>query len=183
MLVVAALAAGLVAVPDTAHAEIPVLCNESSATAINVANAAGGGTLAPAPFCTHALTSALGSALEVDGNANVPGTQGRLNLVSVTIRGGSAVAPYHDGGIPNRRGALSLTSSRVTGNTAVAGRGTHTDNGAVSLTASTITGNTATSSGCGVHRNSGAVNLPASNGSRNTPDNYAPSGSVPACAG
>ncbi|MFF5092068.1 hypothetical protein [Streptomyces niveus] len=218
MLVVAALAVGLVAVPTTAHAEIPVFCDESSlVTAINVANAAGGDTLALAPFCTYTLTGAHGSAsdgpaglpaittpitmaglgttitraptapafriLEVDGDANVPGTDGRLNLVAVTIRGGSAVAPYPGGGIANRGGALSLTSSTVTGNTAVAGGGIYTDNGTVTLTASTVTGNTATSSGGGVYKNSGTVNLLAGDVSRNTPDNCAPTGSVPGCAG
>lgn len=216
--VVSALATGLVAIPATAHAEIPVFCNESSlVTAINVANAAGGDTLALAPFCTYTLTSAHGSAsdgpvglppittpinmaglgttitrapsapafriLEVEGDANVPGTDGRLNLAAVTISGGSAVTPFPGGGIANRGGALTLTSSSVTGSSAVAGGGIYTDNGTVSLTASTVTGNTATSSGGGIYKNSGTVNLLASDVSRNTPDNCAPSGSVFGCAG
>lgn len=99
----------------------------------------------------------MAGLLEVDGHANVPGTDGRLNLAAVTIRGGSAVAPYPGGGSANWGGALSLTSS-------------------------TVTGNTATSSG-GVYKNSGAVNLPASGVSHNTSDNCTPSGGAPRCAG
>lgn len=189
VLVVAILAAGLVAVPAPARAQIPVVCDESSL--VTATNTAGGDTLALAPFRTHTLIHAHGSPpdgptglpvtapitmagigttitpapsapacriLEIDGDANAPGTAGRLHPIAVTIRGGSAVAPYPNGGI-------------------------YTDNGTVSLTSSTVTGNTATSSGSGFYKNSGAVNQLASDVSRNTPDNCTPSGSVPRCAG
>ncbi|GAB7029598.1 hypothetical protein JCM4914_10590 [Streptomyces platensis subsp. malvinus] len=119
--------------------------------------------------------------LEVDGAANIPGTNGQLSLAGITVRGGSAVAPYPGGGISNLGGTVSLVSSVVTGNTAVAGGGIYTDNGTVSLTASSVTGNTAAFRGGGIYVNSGAANLLASTVGDNTPDNCAPSGSVPGC--
>ncbi|KUL43821.1 hypothetical protein ADL22_13120 [Streptomyces sp. NRRL F-4489] len=185
--------------------------------AVNAANAAGGDTLALAPFCTYTLTSAHGSAsdgpvglppittpitmaglgttitraasappfrvLEVQGDANVPGTNGQLSLAAITVRGGNAPAPDPGGGISNRGGAVTLVSSSVTGNSAVAGGGIYVDNGTVSLTASGVTGNSATTAGGGIYRNSGVVSLLVSNVSGNTPDNCAPAGSVPGCTG
>jgi hypothetical protein len=122
--------------------------------------------------------------LEVDGAANVPHTAGQLVLEGITVTGGSAVAPYPGGGIANRGGGVFLTASSVTDNTAVAGGGIYTDNGAVSLVASSVTGNTATVfGGGGAYDNSGPVNLLASNVSGNHPDNCAPAGNVPGCAG
>lgn len=53
---IVALTAGLGAVPNTAHAQTPVLCSETSL--VNAANAAGGDTLALVPSCTYQLTSA-----------------------------------------------------------------------------------------------------------------------------
>ncbi|MER6304479.1 hypothetical protein ACWCXK_01360 [Streptomyces sp. NPDC001739] len=214
---VCSLTAALMAVPVTANAQIPVLCSESAlVAAVNAANAAGGETLALAPFCTYSLTTAHGSAsdgpvglppittsitmaglgtviardpsapafrvLEVQGDANVPGTNGQLTLAAITIRGGNAPAPYPGGGITDRGGAVTLVSSSVTGNSAVAGGGIYVDNGAVSLTASSVTGNSATSAGGGIYRNSGAVNLLVSDVSRNAPNNCAPAGSIPGCA-
>ncbi|MGW7486216.1 hypothetical protein [Streptomyces sp. NPDC054786] len=210
-----ALTAGLVAVPNQAHAQVPVLCSEASlVNAITAANVAGGDTLALVPFCTYQLTSAHGNGptgpvglppittqitllglgvtitrdpsapafrvLQVQGAANVPGTQGQLSLVGVTVRGGSAVPPFPGGGISNLGGTLSLLTSSVTGNTAVAGGGIYNDNGAVALTASSVTGNTAASGG-GIYVNSGGVTLLATTVSGNTPDNCAPSGSVIGC--
>ncbi|WP_327706711.1 hypothetical protein OG530_38475 [Streptomyces decoyicus] len=207
---------GMVAVPNTAHAQIPVLCSETSlVNAINAANAAGGDTLALVPFCTYQLTSAHGSGptgpvglppittpitllgmgvtitrdpsapafrvLQVQGAANVPGTQGELSVVGVTVRGGSAVPPFPGGGISNLGGTVSLLTSAVTGNTAVAGGGIYTDNGTVSLTASSVTGNTAVASGGGIYVNSGGAVLLATTVTGNTPDNCAPSGSVTGC--
>lgn len=75
---------------------------------------------------TRAPSAPAYRILEIDGDANVPGTDGWLHPIAVTIRGGSAVAPYPGGGI-------------------------YTDNGTVSLTSSTVTGNTATSSGSGFY--------------------------------
>ncbi|KJY42178.1 membrane protein [Streptomyces sp. NRRL B-1568] len=119
--------------------------------------------------------------LQVEGAANVPGTKGQLSMVGVTIRGGSAVAPFPGGGITNLGGTVFLVSSSVTGNTAVAGGGIYTDQGAVSLTASSVTSNTATTRGGGIYVNSGGVTMLASTVSGNTPDNCAPSGSVVGC--
>ncbi|MFD8543257.1 hypothetical protein [Streptomyces sp. NPDC059649] len=207
------------AVPATAHAQIPVLCSENSlVAAVNAANAAGGETLALTPFCTYSLTTAHGSAsdgpvglppittpitmaglgtviardpsapafrvLEVQGNANVPGTNGQLTLAAITVRGGKAQVPHPGGGIADRGGAVTLVSSSVTGNSAVAGGGIYVDNGVVSLTASSVTENsaTATAAGGGIYRNSGAVSLLVSDVSRNTPNNCAPAGTVPGCA-
>ncbi|GGV00457.1 hypothetical protein ACIG0C_30840 [Kitasatospora aureofaciens] len=119
--------------------------------------------------------------LQVEGASNVPDTHGQLSMAGVTIRGGSAVTPYPGGGIANLGGTLSLVASSVTGNTAVAGGGIYTDNGAVSLTTSSVTGNSATDSGGGIYVNSGGVTTLVSTISGNTPDNCAPSGSVPGC--
>ncbi|WP_326597071.1 hypothetical protein [Streptomyces sp. NBC_01803] len=208
---------GLLAVPQTAQAQIPVLCSESSlVTAINMANAEGGDTLALAPFCTYRLTSAHGDAgngavglppittpitllgigvtivrdpsapdfriLEVDGGVNVPGADGDLTLVGVTVSGGSAVEPYPGGGIANFGGSVSVLSSSVTNNTAVAGGGIYTDRGTVSLNASDVSGNRADTGG-GIYENSGSVSLFLTTVSGNSPDNCAPAGSVPGCSG
>ena len=216
---VCAMAAGILAVPTAAHAQVPVPCSETALVeAINAANAAGGETLALFPFCTYTLTSAhaTGAAgpvglppvtapidivglastiarapsappfrvLEIDGPSNVAGTDGRLDLTSVTVRGGSASGSSGGGGIANLGGTLSLLSSSITGNTAVAGGGIYTDNGTVSLTASSVTGNTATDfGGGGIYKNSGVVTLSAASVTGNTPDNCAPPGSVPGCTG
>ncbi|MGY5125462.1 hypothetical protein [Streptomyces nigrescens] len=210
------LTVAMAAAPTTAHAQIPVLCSETSlVNAINTANAAGGDTLALVPFCTYQLTSAHGSSphgpvglppittpisvlglgvtitrapnapafriLQVEGSANVPGTQGQLSAVGITIRGGSAVPPFPGGGLTNLGGTVSLLTSSVTGNTAVAGGGIYNDNGSVTLTASSVTGNQATASGGGIYVNSGGVTLLGTSVSNNTPDNCAPSGSVIGC--
>ncbi|WP_244942768.1 hypothetical protein [Streptomyces inhibens] len=55
--------------------------------------------------------------LEIDGYANVPATLGRLNLNSITIRGGSAVAPYPGDGDYNNSGTVNLLAGNVSGNT------------------------------------------------------------------
>ncbi|WP_262371122.1 hypothetical protein [Streptomyces sp. WAC01526] len=217
---VCALAMGLTvamaAAPTTAHAQIPVLCSETSlVNAINTANAAGGDTLALVPFCTYQLTSAHGSSphgpvglppittpitllglgvtiarapsapafriMQVEGVANVPGTNGQLSAVGTTLRGGSAVSPYPGGGLSNLGGTVSLLSSSVTGNTAVAGGGIYNDNGSITLTTSSVAGNQATSSGGGIYVNSGGVTLLATTVRDNSPDNCAPSGSVMGC--
>ncbi|TXL84541.1 hypothetical protein [Streptomyces sp. IB2014 016-6] len=153
VLVIAVLAAGLVAVPDTAHTLTSAHGSASDRPAWLPATITMAGLDST---ITRAPSAPAFRIPEVDGDANVPGTDGRLNLLAVIIRGGNAVAPYPGGGIANRSGALSLTTG-------------------------TVTGNTTTSSG--VHKNSGAVNLPTGHGSHNTPDNCAPSGSVPGCAG
>nr|WTA00833.1 hypothetical protein OH820_35405 [Streptomyces sp. NBC_00857] len=121
--------------------------------------------------------------LEVDGPANVPGTNGALTLAAVTVQGGKAVGDWGGGGISNLGGTLSLVSSNVTGNSAIAGGGIYTDNGGVSLTASSVTGNTATVSGGGIYKNSGGVSLLASSVTGNTPNNCAPPGGVSFCTG
>ncbi|MFE1173968.1 hypothetical protein [Streptomyces sp. NPDC058773] len=119
--------------------------------------------------------------MQVEGAANVPGTQGQLSAVGITIRGGSAVSPYPGGGLSNLGGTVSLLSSAVTGNTAVAGGGLYNDNGSITLTTSSVTGNTATASGGGIYVNSGGVSLLGTAVRNNTPDNCAPSGSVMGC--
>jgi predicted outer membrane repeat protein len=213
---VLAMATCAAAVPTTAHAQIPVLCSETSlVSAVNAANAAGGDTLALIPFCTYTLTSAHGDGpagpvglppitapitllglgatitrapgapafriLQVEGAANVPGTEGQLTMVGVTISGGLAPAPYPGGGVANLGGTVSLISSSVRNNSAVAGGGLYTDSGAVSLSASSVTDNTAATSGGGIYVNSGGVTTLASTISGNTPDNCAPPGSVLGC--
>jgi hypothetical protein len=119
--------------------------------------------------------------LQVEGAANVPDTDGRLAMTGVTISAGIAAAPYPGGGITNLGGTVSAVSSSITGNTAVAGGGIYTDNGAVSLITSAVTGNSAGITGGGIYVNSGRVTTLVSTVSGNTPDNCAPSGSVPGC--
>ncbi|MFD5734495.1 hypothetical protein ACFWIY_16880 [Streptomyces sioyaensis] len=120
--------------------------------------------------------------LQVEGSANVPGTNGQLDAVGITVRGGSAVFPYPGGGISNLGGTVSLRLSSVTGNTAVAGGGLYNDNGVSTLNASFVNGNTAAFGGGGIYVNSGGVTLSGSTVSGNTPDNCAPSGSVIGCS-
>lgn len=79
-LVVCSLTAGLLAVPVTAHAQIPVLCSESAlVAAVNAANAAGGGGgNAPAHDTTIAAVTPPGPAGAMD--------------VTVATTGGAATA-------------------------------------------------------------------------------------------
>ncbi|MDF2255655.1 hypothetical protein [Streptantibioticus ferralitis] len=108
MIGAASLAAGPAAIPTTAHAQIPVLCDETSlVTSISMANANGGDTLALAPFCTYTPTSAHGSG--TDGPDGLPPITTPINMVGLNTT------------IPNRGGAVSLVSGSVTGNSAVAG--------------------------------------------------------------
>ncbi|MGP8296782.1 hypothetical protein ACTPOK_02215 [Streptomyces inhibens] len=55
--------------------------------------------------------------LEIDGYVNVPGTLGRLNLNSVTIRGGSAVALHPGDGNYDNSATVNLLAGNVSGNT------------------------------------------------------------------
>ncbi|MFE6739342.1 hypothetical protein [Streptomyces tubercidicus] len=130
---------------------------------------------------TRAANAPAFRIMQVEGAANVPGTNGQLNAVGITIRGGSAVSPYPGGGLSNLGGTVSLLSSSVTGNTAVAGGGLYNDNGSITLSTSSVTGNQASSSGGGIYVNSGGVSLLGTVVRSNTPDNCAPSGSVMGC--
>lgn len=90
---VPALATGPAAVPATAHAQVRALCSGSSlVNAITAANAAGGGTLAPAPFCTRTLTSAHGA--DRAGPVGLPPITAPITLL------GAGAAITRDAGAP-----------------------------------------------------------------------------------
>ncbi|MFE2749828.1 hypothetical protein ACFXKX_36905 [Streptomyces scopuliridis] len=180
VLVVSALAAGLVAVPATAHAEIPVFCNEASlVTAINVANAAGGDTLALAPFCTYTLTSAHGSAS--DGPVGLPPITTPITMAGLgTTIARAASAPAFrilevegDANVPETSGQLNLIAVTIRGGNAVSpypGGGIANRGGVLSLTSSSVTGNSAVAGG-GIYTDNGAVTLTASSVTGNTATN------------
>ncbi|WP_329331616.1 hypothetical protein OIU81_35815 [Streptomyces sp. NBC_01454] len=121
--------------------------------------------------------------LQVEGSANVPGTNGQLTAQGITVRGGSAVSPYPGGGISNLGGTVSLSFSDVSGNTAVAGGGLYNDNGVMVLSNTHVHHNSAPTTGGGIYLNSGSVLLTdyLTNVRDNTPDNCAPPGSVGGC--
>lgn len=122
--------------------------------------------------------------------ANAPGGGGGINNNGTVTLNNSSVtgntARIFGGGIDNLGGTVTLSGTNISGNTAGdAGGGIYND-GTVSLNdSSSITGNTAGIDGGGIANNlGGTVTL---NGSAsitgNKPDNCAPPGSVPGCAG
>ncbi|MFI9561273.1 hypothetical protein [Nonomuraea endophytica] len=146
----AILAAGaVILLPAAAQAKTTsVPCNEAAlVTAVNTANAAGGGTITLLAGCTYTLTSSNGNdgvngpaglpiittPITFEGNANIikrsatasafrivqVGPTGGITLKAVTLSGGHAAATGHDngGGILNF-GAVTLTGSTLSGNTA-----------------------------------------------------------------
>jgi hypothetical protein len=147
------LAAGTVLAAGTAlllplTAQAAVACNETAlVTAVNAANAAGGGTVTLTPGCTYTLTSSHGNdgvhgpaglpiittPITFEGNANTiaraatapafrvaqVNSTGGITLKAVTLRGGLAttIGQNNGGGLLNY-GAVTLTGSYLTGNTA-----------------------------------------------------------------
>ncbi len=145
-----ALAAGAaILLPGAAQARpASVACDETAlVTAVNAANAAGGGTVTLTPGCTYTLTAGHGddgvngpaglpvitTPVTLEGNANTitragtapafriaqVGPTGGLTLKAVTLSGGHAAATGHgDGGGILSFGAVTLTGSQLSGNTA-----------------------------------------------------------------
>jgi hypothetical protein len=147
------LAAGTVLAAGTAlllplTAQAAVACNEAAlVTAVEAANAAGGGTVTLTPGCTYTLTVGHGddgvhgpaglpiitTPITFEGNANTitrastatafriaqVDPTGGITLKAVTVSGGLATTTGQDngGGILSY-GAVTLTGSDLTGNTA-----------------------------------------------------------------
>ncbi|PBC86967.1 polymorphic outer membrane protein repeat-containing protein [Streptomyces sp. 2224.1] len=172
-----ALTAGLVAVPNEAHAQTPVLCSETSlVNAITAANAADGGTLALVPFCTYQLTSAHGTGPA--GPVGLPPITTSITLLGVgvtIVRDPSAPAfrvlqVQGAANVPGTKGQLSLVGVTVRGGSAMSpwpGGGISNLGGTVSLLTSAVTGNTAVAGG-GIYNDNGAVSLTASSVTGNT---------------
>ncbi|MFF8786353.1 hypothetical protein [Streptomyces sp. NPDC015125] len=172
-----ALTAGMVAVPNTAQAQTPVLCSETSlVNAITAANAAGGDTLALAPFCTYQLTSAHGSS--PTGPVGLPPITTSITLLGmgVTIARDPGAPAFRvlqvqgAANVPGTKGQLSLVGVTVRGGSAVPpfpGGGISNLGGTVSLLTSSVTDNTAVAGG-GIYNDNGAVSLTASSVTGNT---------------
>ncbi|WP_232542604.1 hypothetical protein [Streptomyces sp. QHH-9511] len=158
--------------PATAQARImAVACDETSLiTAVNAANAAGGGTVTLTAGCTYTLTAAHGNdgvngptglpiittPITLEGNANTitrssasvfriaqVSTTGDLTLKAVTLSGGHAAT--NGGGILNF-GAVTLTGSELSNNAADGtGGGIYSTGGAAgaTFTSSNVKNNTA----------------------------------------
>jgi hypothetical protein len=145
------LAAGTVLAASTAlllpmTAQAAVACNEAAlVTAVNAANAAGGGTVTLTPGCTYTLTAGHGNdgvhgpaglpivttPITLEGNANTitraatatafriaqVNSTGGLTLKAVTLSGGRATTTgQNNGGGILSYGAVTLTGSHLTGN-------------------------------------------------------------------
>ncbi|MFJ2647656.1 hypothetical protein ACIO1C_13100 [Streptomyces sp. NPDC087420] len=153
--------------PTTALAGVTaaVPCTEAAlVSAVNAANAAGGGTITLTARCTYTLTSAHGddgvngpaglpvitTPISFSGNANVVArsasaapfriaqvsSAGGLTLNAVTLTGGKATTVGHNngGGVLNF-GAVTLTGSALSGNNAVGlGGGIHSSGTAAAAT-------------------------------------------------
>ncbi|MEU1624831.1 hypothetical protein ABZ746_05675 [Streptomyces sp. NPDC020096] len=181
MIGVASLAAGLAAVSTTAHAQIPVLCNETSlVTAVGIANANGGDTLALAPFCTYTLTSAHGSG--TDGPDGLPPITTPINMVGLntTITRAPSAPPFRivevegAANVPGTKGQLNLAAITISGGNATSpfgGGGIANRGGAVSLISGSVTGNSAVAGG-GIYTDNGNVTLTASRVTGNTATPY-----------
>jgi hypothetical protein len=189
-----------------------VACNQAAlVTAVNAANAAGGGTVTLTPGCTYTLTAGNGddgvngpdglpivtAPITFSGNANVitrasgaaafrivqVSATGGITLDAVTLSGGDATSTLNDdgGGILNF-GAVTLTGSELSGNTADQGAGIASVDGTVTLTSSAVSGNAATVDPGGIYFNTGTATLNTSTVTANTPTNCAGSPSpVPGC--
>jgi hypothetical protein len=166
----AVLAAGTLTllVPTTAKAA--VACNETALiTAINAANAAGGGTVTLASPCTYKLTSAHDT-----GGAHGPDGLPRITT-AITLLGGanstitrSAATTFRIAEVTGT-GALTLTSVTLSNGSAVTllglgggdGGGIY-NGGAVTLTGSTLSGNHAGTRGGGIYNGLGAATFTSS---------------------
>jgi hypothetical protein len=150
-MVLAAGSAVLLPLPAQARAE-SVACTEAALiTALNAANAAGGGTVTLTPGCTYTLTTAHGddgvhgpaglpiitTPITLEGNANTitrastaaafrigqVASTGGVTLKAVTFGNGhAATTGNNDGGGILSFGAVTLTGSALSGN-AANGRG------------------------------------------------------------
>jgi hypothetical protein len=173
-----------VAEEELALAAVSVACSERAlVSAIDAANAAGGGTLNLAAGCTYSITSPHGgpanglpvitTAITFEGTdttiRRAPGAlllfrilevapTGNLTVKACTLRDGRAPLLANGGGILNR-GALTLTGSTLMNNTAGASGGGIYNSGTMTFTSSSITGNSTGLLGNGgaVYNNSGTM--------------------------
>ncbi|MEU5014661.1 hypothetical protein AB0G35_31190 [Streptomyces sp. NPDC021749] len=152
--------------PTQAADSTVVACSEKALVdAVNEANAAGGGSLNLAPFCTYTLTSAH-SAGGAGGPAGVPNITTPISmtgLVTEIVRAPGAApfrifevdGPSHD---PAAHGQLSLNTLTLTRGNAGLGVGGAIANlgGVVNLTASSIR-DSAASYGGGIYSDNSLV--------------------------
>lgn len=167
----------LAAVPTTAHAQVPVLCSETSlVNAINAANTAGGDTLALIPGCTYTLTSAHGSGRA--GPVGLPPITTPITLLGLgaTITRDPSASAFRilqvegAANVPGTKGQLSMAGVSIRGGSAMSpypGGGITNLGGTVFLVSSSVTGNTAVAGG-GIYTDQGAVSLTASSVTGNT---------------
>jgi hypothetical protein len=167
----AVLAAGTLTliVPTTAKAA--VACNEPALiTAINAANAAGGGTVTLANPCTYVLTSAhdTGGTHGPDGLPRITTPITLLGGANSTITRSAAAGAFRIAEVTGT-GALTLTSVTLSNGSAVGllglaggdGGGIY-NGGAVTLTNSTLSGNHAGARGGGIYNGLGAATFTSS---------------------
>ncbi|MFD5393555.1 hypothetical protein ACFWJW_04910 [Streptomyces sp. NPDC127097] len=166
------LTVAMAAAPTKAHAQVPVLCSETSlVNAINSANAADGETLALFPFCTYQLTSAHGTSPH--GAVGLPPITTPITLLGmgVTITRAPGAPAFRilqvegAANVPGTKGQLSavgLTPSA--GGSAVSpypGGGLSNLGGTVSMLSSAVTGNSAIAGG-GIYNDNGSITLTTS---------------------
>jgi hypothetical protein len=169
----AVLAAGTLTLMAPTTAKAAVACNETALiTAINAANAAGGGTVTLASPCTYSLTSShdTGGAHGPDGLPRITTAITLLGGANSTItRAGGLLAPDFRIAEVTGTGALTLTSVTLSNGSAVSllglgggdGGGIY-NGGAVTLTGSTLTGNHAGTRGGGIYNGLGAATFTSS---------------------
>lgn len=151
MTVTSALALCAVTAP-TAHAQNATIvpCSEGAlVNAINSANAAGGGALILAPFCTYSLTSAHGG--DGDGPTGLPNITSPISLTGLgtTITRAASADPFRiievDGAShePSGQGSLNLVTTTIRNGDAGDGVGGGIANfgGQVNLLASSVRDN------------------------------------------
>jgi hypothetical protein len=177
-----------VEVEPVLEAKVAVACSEIAlVSAINTANADGGGTLDLAAGCTYSITVPHGgpanglpvitTAITFEGTGTTirrapgallafriveVGLTGALTVKAVTLRDGRSTAFGNGGGILNN-GALTLTGCTLMNNIAGAsasGGGIY-NSGTMTFTSSSVTGNSAglTGKGGGIYNDGGTVTI------------------------
>ncbi|MGW2417620.1 hypothetical protein ACWCV5_36490 [Streptomyces tubercidicus] len=161
-----------------AHAASPILvaCSETAlVTAINTANAAGGGSLILAPLCTYTLTSAhsSGGAGQAAGLPNITTPVAMAGLGTQITRAPNTPAfrIFEVDGpsqVPGANGQLGITAVTISGGDAGLGVGGGIANlgGTVAVTGSTVRDNKA-SYGGGIYTD-GPLTLTGSSVTANT---------------
>ncbi|MET9413253.1 hypothetical protein ABZY03_03475 [Streptomyces klenkii] len=144
--------------PANAQARImAVACDETSLiSAVNAANAAGGGTVTLTPGCTYTLTASHGddgvngptglpivtTPITFEGNANTITRSGATNFRIAQV---------------SNTGGLTLKAVTLTGGHTATNGGGILNFGAVTLTGSELSNNAADSTGGGIYSTGGAA--------------------------